>query len=49
MGRDVRKSKAGRVLDGRTYDEKPPRGRFALSRMTGDRKAMLAEAVARIG
>jgi protein gp37 len=44
----TRKSKAGRLLDGRTYDEKPPR----VIRPAPDddrRKAMLAEALARIG
>jgi protein gp37 len=44
----VRKGKAGRVLDGRTYDEKPPR----VVRPAPDeerRKAMLAEAIARAG
>jgi protein gp37 len=43
----TRKGKAGRVLDGRTYDEKPPR----VIRPAPDderRKAMLAEVVARV-
>jgi protein gp37 len=44
----TRKGKSGRVLDGRIYDEKPPR----VVRPTPDnerRKAMLAEVVARAG
>jgi protein gp37 len=43
----TRKGKAGRVLDGRTYDEKPLR---AISPAPDDerRKAMLAEAIARM-
>ncbi len=42
----TRKAKAGRLLDGRTYDEKPPR----IVRPAPDderRKAMLAETMAR--
>ena len=42
----TRKGKAGRALDGRTYDEKPPR---VMNPVPDDerRKAMLAEVVAR--
>ncbi len=44
----TRKGKAGRTLDGRTYDEKPPR---VMNPVPEDerRKAMLAEAIARAG
>ena len=44
----TRKGKAGRTLDGRTYDEKPPR---VMNPVPEDerRKAMLAEVVARAG
>jgi protein gp37 len=44
----TRKGKAGRMLDGRTYDEKPPR----IVRPAPDderRKAMLAEVIAAMG
>jgi protein gp37 len=44
----TRKGKAGRLLDGRTYDEKPPR---AMNPVPDDatRKAMLADELARVG
>ncbi len=44
----TRKAKAGRLLDGRTYDEKPAR---VMNPMPDDdeRKAMLADVLARVG